>query len=131
MRTRSALIVFVAALLFAAGCGVAKLNETKTLTLNTKVGAASLDLPAQSKAQKITVEFASSDGDVFVGAFKLEDTKDDEAMTIAASSKALGSKRGKADSFTVDVPENTAVRVIAREHAAAKTDVTVKVTNAK
>ena len=131
MRTRSALTAVASVLLFATGCGVAKLDETKTLTLDKQVAAASLDLPAQKKAQKVTVEFSSSDGEVFVGAFKQEDAKDEDAMTMAAPSKALGSKRGKGDTFTVDVPENTAVRVIAREHTAAKTNVTLKVTNAK
>ena len=131
MRTRSALTAVASVLLFATGCGVAKLNATKTLTLDKEVSVRSVDLPAQKKAQKVTVEFSSSDGEVFVGAFKQEDAKDEDAMTTAAPSKALGSKKGKADSFTVDVPENTAVRVIVRGHTAAKTDVTVKVTNAK
>ena len=131
MRTRSALLAVALALLPAAGCGVAKLNETKTLTLDKDVSVQSLDLPVQKKAQKITVEFSSSDGEVFVGVFKQEDTKDDEAMVTVTPSKALGSKKGKADTITVDVPENTAVRVIARGHTAAKTAVTVKVTNAK
>ena len=131
MRPRSALLAVALALLPAAGCGVATLNETKTLTLDKEVSVRSLDLPVQKKAQKVTVEFSSSDGEVFVGLFKQEDTQDDETKSVAPASKALGGKKGKAETFTVDVPENAAVRVIVRGHTAAKTDVTVKVTNAK
>ncbi len=131
MPIRPALLVFALAVLFAPGCGPGKLNETKTLTLDKEVSVRAIDLPANKKAQKITVDFTSSDGEVFVGAFKQEDAKDDDALTSVVSTKALGSKKGKADSFTVDVPENTAIRVIARGHTAAKTDVTVKLTNSK
>lgn len=130
MPIRSSLLALALGLLLT-GCGPAKLNETKTLKLDKETMATSLSLPAQSKPQTITVEFNSSEGEVTVGVFKKEDIKTDDDMTTVALSKALASKKGKSESFTVDVPENTATRVVARGHTAAKTDVTVKVTNAK
>ena len=45
----------------------------------------------------------------------------------ASRDKALAVKTGKGETFSVDVPENTAVRVIF--FAKKKTDVTVKLTN--
>lgn len=133
MLLRPALVGMALSLLLAAGCGPAKLNETKTLQLNKETMAAGLDLSAQKKPQTVTVEFSSSDGEVSVGVFKMEDLKDDDAMVIVPSSKAIGNKvvRGKSDTFSVEIPENTATRVVVRGHTAAKTDVTLKVTNAK
>ncbi len=121
--------VFAIGSLFLSGCGPAKLNENKTLTLDAEVSARAIDLPAVSKAQTINVEFSSSDGDVTVLVFKQEDAKDNDSLPSAPSSKALVKKRSKGESFSVDVPENTATRVVVRESAAAKTDVQVKVTN--
>jgi hypothetical protein len=130
MPIRSSLLAIALGLL-VAGCGPAKLNETKTLTLDKETMATSLSLSAQPKPQTITVEFSSSEGEVTVGVFKQDDIKDNDEMATVALGKALGHKKGKSESFTVDVPENTATRVVARGHTAAKTDVTVKVTNAK
>src|SRR5438874_1666255 len=131
MRLRPLLIVLAPVLLVAAGCSPKPLNETKTLTLDTQTPANALLLPAQKKATKITVEFKSSAGDVSVHVFKESDIPNDDAMTSVQPSVALGSaKKGKEGTFTVDVPENTATRVVVREHTAAKTDVTVKVTSA-
>ena len=131
MRLRSSLLVLAPVLLFTAGCGSKPLNVEKTLTLDTNTAAQSIKLPAQSKAVKITVEFSSSDKDVSVHVFKESDISNDEAMTSLQKDKALGSAtRGKEGKFTADIPENTATRVVVREHAAAKTDVTIKVTAA-
>ncbi|MBN9117784.1 MAG: hypothetical protein J0I06_01200 [Planctomycetes bacterium] len=130
MRLRPLLIVPALVLLAAAGCGSKPLSENKTLTLDKEVGARSLDVPAQKKAMKMTVEFSSSDGDVAVLVFKGADIKDEDAMLTTEATKAIGSKKGKTDSFSVDVPENTAVRVVVRGHTAAKTDVNLKVTSA-
>ena len=127
MRLRPLLIALAPVVLLAAGCGAKKINETKTLTLDKEVTARSLILPVPKKATKVTVEFSSSAGDVYVLAFKTSDLKSEADISSAASGKALDKKRGKADSFTVDVPEGTEVQIIVREHTAAKTDVTVKV----
>jgi hypothetical protein len=124
MRLRPLLLALPAVLLLAAGCGAKKINETKTLTLDKEVGARSIDLPAPKKDIKITVDFASSDGEVTVLVFKEADAAD---LIEADATKALVKKRGKGDNFAVDVPAGTAVRVVARAHTAAKTDVTLKV----
>jgi hypothetical protein len=130
MPTRLVLMTVALGLLLSAGCGPAKLNETKTLSLDKETMARAVDLDSQSKAQTITVEFSSSEGEVFVGVFKKDDIKDDEAMATVGKEKALGSKKSKGETFTVDVPENTATRVVVRDHK-TKTDVTLKITNAK
>jgi hypothetical protein len=119
------LALLALALLLAAGCGPPKLNENKAFTLESG-DAKAFDLPAVSKPQKVTVEFTSSAADVHVLFFKEEDAKDD--LFLADAKKALGEKKGKGDSFTVEVPANTATRVIARD-AKTKTDVTLKITN--
>ena len=110
-----------------AGCGPGKLNENKTLSIDTGE-AKGLDLPAVSKPQKINVEFSSSEGEVSVYIFKEEDAKGEDGLIASDPKKALAFKRGKADSFSADVPENTATRVIVR-NATKKTDVQLKVTN--
>jgi hypothetical protein len=114
--------------LFLSGCGPAKLNQTKTLTLDGEVMARSIDLDAQPKPQKITVEFNSSEGDVEVGVYKEADAKGDDGLLGAPTSKAIASKKGKADTFVAEVPENTPVRVIVRGMG-KKTDVEVKLSN--
>lgn len=126
MRLRPLLIALVPMVLLATGCAK-KINETKTLTLDMNNSANSLTIPAPKKATKVTVEFSSSTGDITALAYKASDIKDGDAMTSAAASKALGKKRGKADSFTVDIPEGTEVTIVVREHTAKSTDVTVKV----
>src|SRR5262249_7841591 len=120
--------VLAVAFLFVAGCGPAKLNQEKTLALDTEVMARSIDVDAQSKPQKITVEFSSSDGDVEVCVFKEADAKGDDALLGAPTNKAIAFKKGKSDSFVAEVPENTPFRVIVRG-IGKKTDVTVKLSN--
>jgi hypothetical protein len=130
MRIRSLLIALAPVLLVATGCAPKPLNENKTLTLDKDVAARRLELPAPKKAQKITVEFSSSEGEVSVLVFKSADVPTQDAMLTVEASKALASKKGKADTFSVDVPENTETQVVVRGHTAAKTDVTLKVTSA-
>ena len=115
--------------LFAAsGCGPAKLNQSKTISIDAGDTQA-MDLDAQPKPQKITVEFASSAGEVSVYVYKEADAKGEPGLLNAEANKAkaLASKKSKGETFTVDVPENTAVRVIFQ--ADKKADVTVKLTN--
>lgn len=128
MPARFALAACALALLFVAGCGPAKLKVSQTLNLDAG-DIKSIDPPAQPKPQKITIEFASSAGEVSVYVLKEADAKGDTGLINAEANKekALASKRGTNETFTVDVPENTAVRVIFV--AGKKTDVTVKVTN--
>src|SRR5690349_13185084 len=117
--------VLAAAFLFLSGCGPAKLNESRSYNLDP--GAAEgFALPAQSKAQKLTIEFSAPE-EVTVLLFKEADAPDDE-MPFASEKNALGFKKGKAETFTVDVPENTPTKFVVRG-AAKTTKVDVKVTN--
>ncbi|AMV28727.1 hypothetical protein VT84_30255 [Gemmata sp. SH-PL17] len=131
MPTRFALAACALGLFLATGCGPGKLNKTSVVTLDAKTSAGTIQLDAQSKPQTINVEFSSSEKDVRVLVFKQEDIKDLEEAPIIDAKKALVSKQGQADSFSVDVPANTAVTVVVRSAAAPKTEVTVKLTNAK
>jgi hypothetical protein len=131
MTRRSLILVLAPVLLVAAGCGTKPLNENKTYTLDTSTSGHRLDIPATNKARTITVEFSSSDKDVTVLLLKKSDVKDGEdGITTAEGAKKLGGKRAKADSFTAELPADTAGTIIVREHAAAKTEVTLKVTSA-
>lgn len=131
MRFRPLLLALAPVLLVAVGCGPKPINETKTFTLDREVGAQRLELPAAKKAQKLTVEFSSSDGEVSVLVCKSADVKDEDAMLTVEPAKALANKKGKGETFTVDVPENTETQVIVRGHTAAKTNVTLKVSTGK
>lgn len=119
------------ALVWLAGCGPAKLNVNKTLELDSD-GVNSIDLPAEPKPQKITVEFSSSDGEVSVYVFKEDDAKGEAGLLAAPAKadKALAKQTGQAGSLTADIPENTPTRVIVRSEG-KKTNVTLKITNQK
>jgi hypothetical protein len=130
MRVPPLLVALLPVVLVTAGCGPTKLNENKTYTLDSKVSAHTLIIPPPSKAMKVNVEFSSSDGDVTVLLVKSDDVKGEDGLLSLERAKALAWKRGKADNFTVDVPEKTGTQVIVREHTAAKTDVNLKVTTA-
>jgi hypothetical protein len=123
----SRLLPVAIGLFILAGCGPPKLNENWNPEL-LDGQARALDLPAVSKAQKINVEFSCPDTEVTVLVFKAEDAKGDEGMLGADAAKALAYKKGKADTFSADVPENTATRVIVRG-AGKKTTVQLKVSN--
>ena len=107
MHARHALVTFATAFLLGSGCGPAKLNETKNLSVDAG-DAKSIDLPAVPKPQKITVEFSSTNSDVTVYLFKEEDAKGEDGLHMSDAKKALAKETGKAKSFTADVPENTA-----------------------
>jgi hypothetical protein len=120
--------VCLAGLLALAGCGgAAKLNVSKSYDMDAGE-AKSIDLNPEKTAQKINVEFTSSAADVSVLLFKDADVKTDDDLTSAEAGKALNKEKGKAGSFTVDLPANTGARVVVRD-AAKKTKVDVKVTN--
>ena len=122
-------LVLALSLIGLAGCGPAKLNETKEWTLDGE--AKVLELPAVSKPQTITVVFSASSGEVSVLLFKADDAKGESAIVEAPAIKALGSKlKSKGDTFTVEVPENTATRLFVRP-VSLKAVVKVTVTNQK
>ncbi|QJW98973.1 hypothetical protein [Frigoriglobus tundricola] len=129
MTVRPLLALIALGLLSAAGCGPAKLNENKTLTLDAG-DAKGLDFPAISNAQTITIDFKSSAGEVSVYLFNEADAKGEDGLLTSDPKKALGLKKGKEGSFEVNVPEKTATRIIVRG-ANEKTTVTLKATNAK
>lgn len=117
---------FAIGLVALAGCGPAKLDVTKTYTLESEPQIIFLD--AQPKPQKITIEFESSASPITVLLIKDADVPKDEDGFIPTS-KAIAFKSGeKAATFSGDVPENTATRVIIR-NASTKTSVKVRVTN--
>ena len=108
------------------GCGPAKLDVTKTYTFPGEPQIMGLD--AQPKPQKITVEFDSSEGTITVLLIKESDVPENEDAFIPTS-KAIAFKSGeKAGTFSGDVPEKTATKVIIR-NPSAKTTVKVRVTN--
>jgi hypothetical protein len=123
------LTVLAAGSLLLAGCGPAKLDVSKTWKLEPGE-ARSIDVGVQSKPQTISVEYASSAGEVTVCVFREADCKTDDDLIDTPSSKAIASKKGKGETFTADVPENTAVRVVAR-NPTESSNVTLKVTNKK
>jgi hypothetical protein len=122
-------VLVAVTLVWLSGCGPARLNVNKTLELDSEEVKA-IDLPAEPKPQKLTVEFSSSDGDVSVYVFKESDAKGEEGLVTAAanSKKALADKAGTSGSLSVDIPENTATRVIVRSRG-KKTSVNLKITN--
>jgi hypothetical protein len=128
MPFRLALVGIALGLSLAAGCAPPKLDESRAYKLETG-GAEVMDLPAVSKAQKVTIDFTSSASDVTVYLIK-DFTGKDGLDTMPSKAQILESKTGKSGNFSVDVPANTATRVVVRG-ANANTDVTLKVTNTK
>jgi hypothetical protein len=118
------------ALAWVTGCGPAKLNESRSWDLEA-ANPRAMDLPAQPKPQTLTVEFSAPE-EVSVYVFKEEDAKGDDGLLNASvnAKKALAQKKSKGETFTVDVPENTPVRVIA-DSGGKSTKVNLKVTNQK
>lgn len=114
--------------LVIAGCGPAKLEISRTYKLDGENPAQTIELEAQSKPQTINIEFSSSDGDVTVLVFKKSEAPPADDALIAEEKKAMVAKKGKAESFTVDIPENTPILIILRM-GVKKTDVQFKVTN--
>lgn len=125
MPTRCALFLFAVGLLFTFGCQPPRLDESKSYKMGPG-DANLLALPAISKAQTLKVEFTSSKSEVTVYVAK-DVGKDDETPK---KEDTLEMKKGKAETFSVEVPANTATRVIVRD-AHETTDVTLKVTNSK
>ena len=122
-------VVLVAGCMFLVGCARnAKLEEKKSYEV-APGEAQAIELDPQPKLQKLTVDFKSAE-DVNVLVFKEADCKGDDALLTTDAKKALASKKGKAESFGVDIPENTATRIVIRDPA-KKTKVDVTITNKK
>jgi hypothetical protein len=111
------------------GCGPAPLNESRNYDL--AVGEArAMMLSPQPKPQKLTVTFSSTEGDVNVLVFNESDLPNEEAQLTVDAKKAIASKKGKSETFTVDVPAKTSPAIVVRD-AAKKTQVSLSVTNRK
>ena len=117
--------------LVLVGCGPAKLDVSKTYTLGGDTTAQAIELDPQAKPQTINVEFSTTGDEVEVAVFKKADAKTIDDVAMADSKKALASKKGKSDSFSVDIPENTGAWVAVRALSGKKQDVQIKVTNRK
>ena len=113
-------------LVLLAGCGPAKLNESRTYSMvpGTPQG---FDPPVIGTAQTLTVEFTSSAADVTVYVVKDPPPEMDDPP---AANDVLATGTGKGGTVTAAVPAKTAVRVMVGG-AKGKTDVVLKVTNAK
>jgi hypothetical protein len=124
MILRASALMLAFMLVSLSGCGPAKLDITKEYTLSEPQ---IVILDAQPKPQKITVEF-EGDSEVTVLLIKAADAPDDEAEFVDVK-KAIAYKKGeKSGSFSGDVPENTATRVIARS-VSPKAKVKLHITN--
>lgn len=110
------------------GCGPARLDVVRTIELEPAV-AHLLELPAQSAAQTITVEF-SSDQNVHVLLFRAADVPDADAASSVAANRALAAQKGTQGRFAADVPAKTATYLILRD-SPKKARVEVKVSNRK
>lgn len=123
-----ALAVLALGLFALSGCGPAKLDVSKSFTLEDQA-AQVIDLDPQPKPQTVTVEFSSSAGEVYV--YLIKDFKERDGLeTAPTKAQTLVSKQAKEGSVSADVGEKTAVRVVVR-NPNAKTDVTLKVSNKK
>ncbi|HEY1189823.1 MAG TPA: hypothetical protein VGE74_19395, partial [Gemmata sp.] len=122
MFARLATVACAIGLFAFAGCGPAKLNISEKYPLEAGLPKG-IDLTAQPKPQKITVEFTSSAGEVSAFVFK---TSDGEIWEEPENNKdkALATKKGASGTFSVDVPANTATRVVF--WSLKKTEVNVK-----
>lgn len=123
-------VVLVAGFVFAAGCDRNARLEVKNSYEIPPQEARSMILDPQPKPQKFTIDF-KADNDVTVLVFKDSDIPaGEEGIEKADAKKALAQKKGKAESFTVDVPEKTGTQIVMRE-ATKKTKVELTVTNRK
>lgn len=128
----SRLLALAVSTLLLTGCGPAKLDVSKTYSVGGDTPAQGIELNAQSKPQTINIEFSSSAGEVSVYVLKKSDYKDVDDLPAADSKKAIATKKGKAETFTAEIPENTAVWVaILKQFGSEKSDVQIKINNKK
>ncbi|MCE9561382.1 MAG: hypothetical protein K8U57_04950 [Planctomycetes bacterium] len=131
MSVRLFSAAIVCALLSVVGCTKnATLEVSKPYEL-IQGEAQAMILDPQPKPQKLNINFTSSEGDILVLVFKDADVpKGEDGIMQVDPKKAIASKKGKSESFTVDVPENTGTQIVMRD-AAKKTKVDLKVNNKK
>ena len=129
----SRLLALAISILLLAGCGPAKLDVSKTYNVGPNNPAQGIELAAQSKPQTINIEFSSSAGEVSVYVLKKSDYPDPDGndLVTADSKKAIAAKKGKAESFSAEIPENTAVWVAILNVGSEKSDVQIKINNKK
>jgi hypothetical protein len=109
----SRLPAFVVALGFLApaGCGAAKLDETKTVVVEPRENKACI-LPAQPRPQRLTVEF-ESDNPVDVAVYKGEDVQGEDKLSSPPVSKALATQSAATKgTLTVDLGPDVATSVV-------------------
>lgn len=126
MFSRPVLFAAVAALALLGGCRP-RLDEKRTYTLEPREAKA-LDLPAISRPQRVTVDFASSAGDISVYLIKDVGKNDGLGEGPPPKEQTLDVKQGKSGSLSADISPDTATRVVVRD-AAKTTEVTLSVTN--
>src|SRR5262245_3428954 len=88
VRLVSASLLAVA-FLCLAGCGPAKLNQSRTWADFDVGDARAIDLDPQSKPQTITVEFSVGEGEVTALVVKKDDAKTDDDLLSVPASKAI------------------------------------------
>jgi hypothetical protein len=121
-------VLLAIALFGFTGCGPARLDVSKTETLDPGE-AKSIICDPQSKPQTLTVEFESSASEIIAFVINESEVKDDN-LILVDSSKAIAKAEGKTGKFTAEVPANTGVHVIIRG-AKVKSEVKLHVTNKK
>jgi hypothetical protein len=124
---RPLLVLAAVAFLAPSGCGPAKLDETKSYSLNPG-DTQTLALPAQPRPQRLTVDF-DADNPVEVFILKTADVSDPDAPL--PTGKALAIERAKASgTLSVDLGPDTATTV-AVTALSKQTNVKLHLTNRK
>ncbi len=120
------LTLAAAVFLLSSGCGPAKLDESRTYDLDPGE-IKFLQLPAQPKPQRLTVEFEAT-SPIEVVIYKAEDAKDLENLP---ASKALASEKSKTTGTVVsDLNPDVATSIVVIG-LGTKTTVKLHVTNRK
>jgi hypothetical protein len=119
--------VLAVGLVALSGCGPARLEETKTLAADP-AESPYLELPAQPVPQTIKVEYDSSACEVDIGLYKASEVREGNEGHADVKKAMKGESGKKSGSFSVDVPEKTATKLIINS-AKVKTNVKVHLTN--
>ncbi|MBN9522161.1 hypothetical protein J0H58_27185 [bacterium] len=126
MSPRPCLLIAAIILLAPAGCGPAKLDETRNYDLEPG-DVKSIILPAQPKPQRLTVSFDSNEP-VDVAVYKSDDAAE---LFSLPTSKALAIERAKTSgTLTADLGPDVATTVTVSA-LSKKATVKVHVTNRK
>ena len=120
---RAYCLLLATALVGFSGCGPAKLDVTKTYSMDGLPKTVILE--AQPKKQNITVEFEST-AEVTVMLIKKADCPEGEEGFVATA-KAISFKKDKSGTITGELPEKTEGLVVIR--GGNKIDVKLHITN--